>query len=81
MAYPAEFLDELKKRNSIIDVINTYAPLKRAGNLYKACCPFHNEKTPSFCVYTGNDEHFYCYGCRAGRRIRQTEFRQAQTRP
>ncbi len=66
MAYPAEFLDELKKRNSIIDVINTYAPLKRAGNLYKACCPFHNEKTPSFCVYTGNDEHFYCYGCGAG---------------
>ena len=69
MAYPAEFLEELKKRSSITDVINSYVPLKRAGNLYKACCPFHNEKTPSFVVYsngTGNDEHFYCYGCGAG---------------
>ena len=69
MAYPAEFLEELKKRSSITDVINSYVPLKREGNLYKACCPFHNEKTPSFVVYsngTGNDEHFYCYGCGAG---------------
>ena len=67
MAFPAEFLDELKKRNGIVDVINSYVPLKRAGNLYKACCPFHNEKTPSFCVYgNGGDEHFYCYGCGAG---------------
>ena len=66
MAFPAEFLEELKKRNGIVDVINSYVPLKRAGNLYKACCPFHNEKTPSFSVYTGNDEHFYCYGCGAG---------------
>ena len=69
MAFSAEFLDELKKRNGIVDVISSYVTLKRAGNLYKACCPFHNEKTPSFCVYangSGSDEHFYCYGCGAG---------------
>lgn len=66
MAYPVEFLEELKKRSGIVDVISTYVQLRRAGSLYKACCPFHNEKTPSFCVYTGNDEHFYCYGCGAG---------------
>ena len=69
VAFSAEFLDELKKRNNIVDVISSYVPLKRSGNLYKACCPFHNEKTPSFSVYTGgsgSDEHFYCYGCGAG---------------
>ena len=65
MAYPAEFLEDLKKRNRIVDVINTYVPLKRAGNLYTACCPFHNEKTPSFMVYE-RTESFYCFGCGAG---------------
>ncbi|MBQ7699726.1 MAG: DNA primase [Clostridia bacterium] len=65
MAYPAEFLEELKKRNRIVDVINSYVPLKRAGNLYTACCPFHNEKTPSFTVYE-RTESFYCFGCGVG---------------
>ncbi len=65
MAFPAEFLDELKKRNGIVDVINSYVHLQRAGSLYKACCPFHNEKTPSFIVYE-RTESFYCFGCGAG---------------
>ena len=65
MAFSAEFLEELKKRNGIVDVINSYVPLKRAGSLYKACCPFHNEKTPSFTVYE-RSESFYCFGCGAG---------------
>ena len=65
MAFSAEFLDELKRKNSIVDVINSYVPLQRAGTLYKACCPFHNEKTPSFIVYE-RTESFYCYGCGAG---------------
>lgn len=65
LAYPADFIEELKKRNRIVDVINTYVPLKRAGNLYTACCPFHNEKTPSFMVYE-RTESFYCFGCGAG---------------
>ena len=65
LAFSAEFLEELKKRNAIVDVINSYIPLKRAGNLYKACCPFHNEKTPSFTVYE-RTESFYCFGCGAG---------------
>ena len=65
MAFSAEFLDELKKRNGIVDVINSYVPLQRAGTLYKACCPFHNEKTPSFIVYE-RTESFYCFGCGAG---------------
>ncbi|MBR6889986.1 MAG: DNA primase, partial [Clostridia bacterium] len=42
-----------------------YVPLQRAGTLYKACCPFHNEKTPSFIVYE-RTESFYCFGCGAG---------------
>ena len=65
MAFPIEFLEELKKRNRITDVISSYVPLKRAGNLYTCCCPFHNEKTPSFMVYE-RTESFYCFGCGAG---------------
>lgn len=59
------FIDEIKSRNQIADVIGGYVALKRAGSNMVACCPFHNEKTPSFTVFLRSDS-FYCFGCGAG---------------
>jgi len=59
---PKKFIDDLLSRIDIIDVIDTRVPLKKAGKDYKACCPFHEEKTPSFTV--SQDKQFYhCFGC------------------
>jgi DNA primase len=61
---PQHFIDELIARTDIIEVIGSRVPLKRAGREYKACCPFHDEKTPSFTV--SPDKQFYhCFGCGA----------------
>jgi DNA primase len=61
---PKQFIDELLTRTDIVDVIDARVPLKKAGKDYKACCPFHEEKTPSFTVST--DKQFYhCFGCGA----------------
>lgn len=65
MALPQEFLNELKLRNNIEDVISQYVNLKRAGSNLVGCCPFHSERTPSFTVFR-NSENFYCFGCGAG---------------
>src|SRR3954451_6064116 len=54
---------EVESRTSIREVISRRVPLKRAGRLWKGRCPFHGEKTPSFCVYEGHDPHFHCFGC------------------
>ena len=59
---PQYFIDQLIARTDIVDVIGTRVPLRKAGKEYKACCPFHNEKTPSFNVVP--DKQFYhCFGC------------------
>ncbi len=60
---PQPFIDELLRRVDIVDIIDSRVPLKSAGRgEYKACCPFHEEKTPSFTVST--DKQFYhCFGC------------------
>ena len=58
-----EIIEEIKRRNDIIDVISTYVALKRAGSNHNGLCPFHSEKSPSFTVF---DDHFYCFGCGAG---------------
>ncbi len=61
---PPQFIDELLNRIDIIDLINSRVPLKKAGKDYQACCPFHDEKTPSFTV--SPDKQFYhCFGCGA----------------
>src|SRR5262245_55394397 len=61
---PQHFIDELVARTDIIEVIGGRVQLKRAGREYKACCPFHDEKTPSFTV--SPDKQFYhCFGCGA----------------
>jgi DNA primase len=64
MTLSPAFLDELRARVTLSSVISPHVKLTRAGREWKACCPFHNEKTPSFTV---NDEkHFYhCFGCGA----------------
>ena len=59
---PQHFIDELIARADIVEIIGSRVQLKKAGREYKACCPFHNEKTPSFWV--SPDKQFYhCFGC------------------
>ncbi|MBQ0724481.1 MAG: DNA primase [Cycloclasticus sp.] len=56
------FIDDLLARTDVVDVIDSLLPLKKKGANYSACCPFHNEKTPSFTV--SQDKQFYhCFGC------------------
>lgn len=64
MSLPKTFLDELRARVPLSDLIGKHIKLTRAGREYKGCCPFHNEKTPSF--YVNNEKGFYhCFGCGA----------------
>lgn len=63
-AFPEGFIQELKARNDITDVISTYVNLKKRGRNMVGLCPFHGEKTPSFNIYTETDS-FYCFGCGA----------------
>jgi DNA primase len=62
MALPPNFLDELRFRTPLPGLIGRKTRLVRNGRQWKGCCPFHNEKTPSFYVY---DDHFHCFGCGA----------------
>jgi DNA primase len=61
---PDSFLDELVSRSDIVDIISARVPLKKAGREYKACCPFHNEKSPSFSV-SADKQFYHCFGCGA----------------
>lgn len=61
---PREFIDDLLLQVDIVDVINARVPLKKKGREYTACCPFHNEKTPSFTV-SQNKQFYHCFGCGA----------------
>lgn len=65
MPLPDEFLQELKMRSDISDVVSSYVNLKRSGRNLVGLCPFHSEKSPSFNVYTENGS-FYCFGCGVG---------------
>ncbi len=61
---PKHFIDELIGRTDIVDLIGTRIQLKKAGREYKACCPFHDEKTPSFTVSQAK-QFYHCFGCNA----------------
>jgi len=61
---PSNFIDDLLSRIDIVDVINRRLPLKKAGVEYQACCPFHDEKTPSFTV-SPSKQFYHCFGCGA----------------
>lgn len=61
---PKSFIHDLLQRVDIVDVIDALVPLKKAGRDHKACCPFHQEKTPSFTV-SAEKQFFHCFGCGA----------------
>jgi DNA primase len=62
---PRSFIDDLLVRVDLVDLVDSYVPLKKAGSSYVARCPFHTEKTPSFSV-TRNKQLYHCFGCGAG---------------
>ena len=61
---PESFIQELLHRIDIVDLIDAHVPLRKAGANYAACCPFHNEKTPSFTV-SPTKQFYHCFGCGA----------------
>ena len=65
MRYPQPFIDDLKRQADIVRVVQDYVELKKKGQNWMACCPFHKEKTPSFSV-SPHKEIFYCFGCHKG---------------
>lgn len=63
--YSEEIIEEVKAANDIVDVVSNYVSLKRKGNNYFGLCPFHREKTPSFCV-AAEKQIYHCFGCGKG---------------
>jgi DNA primase len=63
--FPQQFIDDLRLQANIVQVVQEYVPLKRAGTTYKGLCPFHSEKTPSFHV-NPDKGFFHCFGCGLG---------------
>jgi len=59
------WLDELRSRTSLEEIVSEYVPLKQKGKRFWGCCPFHNEKTPSFSV-DSQSQLYYCFGCHKG---------------
>lgn len=65
MAFSEEFMQELKYRCDITNIVSRYVNLRKSGRCYVGLCPFHSEKTPSFNIYE-DTQNFYCFGCGAG---------------
>lgn len=62
MYYPEELVEEIRTKNDIVGVIGSYVSLKKKGSNHWGCCPFHNEKTPSFAV-SESKQMYHCFGC------------------
>lgn len=62
--YTKDSLEALRQRIDLVDVLSSHIEFKKAGASYKALCPFHDEKTPSFMIQKG-DTHYHCFGCGA----------------
>src|SRR6476469_3649014 len=62
---PSQNIEQIAAANDIVEVIGSYFPLRRAGSTFKALCPFHQEKTPSFTV-SPQRQTFHCFGCGVG---------------
>lgn len=67
---PQSFIEEVRARTDIVELISSYIPLKRAGRNFKALCPFHSEKTSSF-VVSPQKQIFHCFGCSQGGGVTQ----------
>ncbi|HVO03157.1 MAG TPA: DNA primase [Candidatus Cybelea sp.] len=65
MAFSPAFMDELRRRVSIVELVGRKVRLQRRGNQATGLCPFHNEKSPSFHVYDDDEPHYHCFGCGA----------------
>lgn len=65
MKYPREWIDSVRERSDIVELIGSYVTLRRAGSNYTGLCPFHSERTPSFTVFP-DTQSFFCFGCEAG---------------
>ena len=81
--YSDELLDEIKSKNDIIDIVSEYVVLKRSGRNYMGLCPFHKEKSGSFCV-SPDKQIFHCFGCGVGgnvfrfvQKIENVDFKEA----
>jgi len=61
---PDSFIEELLARSDVVELIERRVPLKRVGSEFQACCPFHDEKTPSFTV-SPKKQFYHCFGCGA----------------
>ena len=68
--YPPAFLDELRARSDLVQVVSGYVSLKKNGKRYWGLCPFHGEKTASFSV-DSEAQMYYCFGCKAGGNVIQ----------
>lgn len=60
--YDEKTIDEVKSKNDLVAVISSYLQLEQRGSNFWGRCPFHHEKTPSFCV-NGTEQFYYCFGC------------------
>ena len=65
MYYEEDFVEQVRQRSDVVDIISSYVNLKRTGSNYVGLCPFHNEKTASFSV-SPSKQMYYCFGCGAG---------------